>query len=114
MKAILQPTQTLHFLDFFGVICRHHGAAGSTESRRRGLRGTTEELLKSEKVRVLVFLEIPRTDPTRFDELKSRVHLAQERVLAALHKSHFVLRRRFQTVPAFAGDITATELERLV
>ncbi len=70
-------------------------------------------LAERPRVRVIVFLASPAVNPTDLDRLARVVSRAQEGVLQALAPDDFVLERRFQMIPALAGTITASGVEKL-
>jgi hypothetical protein len=76
-----------------------------------------ERVAAAGHVRVLIFLASPPRPWNAGDPLKAmreNVTLSQDAILSDLGANDFLLRRRFQTVPAIAGEVTGDGLERLV
>ena len=65
------------------------------------------------RAQVLIFLELPGLEAMDAKATAAAIAEAQDETLAAMDPSGFVLRRRFEMVPALAGDITAQGLQRL-
>src|SRR5262245_61277651 len=63
--------------------------------------------------RVIIFLDLPAAAQGNPSRQKEEVAQAQQRILAALTDKEFVTRWRFETVPALAGEITASGLAKL-
>lgn len=76
-------------------------------------REVYERLAAAEKVRVVIFLEIPPTPLGRLQPLIEEVVRVQTRALSSLSVKDFVLKRRFQAIPALAGELAASGVEKL-
>ena len=72
-----------------------------------------EALQRGGPVRVFIYLESEPVPANELGALKQEVARVQERILQALGSSEFVLGRRFEAIPALAGEITAAGLEKL-
>ena len=72
-----------------------------------------EALRDQDRVRVMIFLDLPPAPPGNLEGLKRTVAQAQDGVVAVLSPADFTPRRRFETVPALAGEISLSGLMRL-
>ncbi|NMC12310.1 MAG: S8 family serine peptidase [Chloroflexi bacterium] len=73
----------------------------------------TAALQESERVRVIVELNIPDVGSMSLSDQIEQVQVHQDAVLNGLSETEFTLKRRFQTIPALAGEITAAGLKAL-
>lgn len=73
----------------------------------------TAALQESERVRVIVELNIPDVGSMSLSDQIEQVQVHQDAVLNGLSEPEFTLKRRFQTIPALAGEITAAGLKAL-
>ena len=87
-------------------------AAGPAESVVIG-PAVVEQLRAAESVRVLIYMEVAPSSADDVDALKDRAREAQDSILEHLGADGFTVKRRFETIPALAGDLTATGLRRL-
>ena len=70
-------------------------------------------LAAAERVRVVVYLRNSLDRAANLDDLTQAVQVAQDEALSSLSEDEFTLQRRFETIPAFAGDISASGVQRL-
>jgi len=70
-------------------------------------------LQESDRVRVIIELNAPDISSMSFSERAEQVQLLQDAVLSGLSEPDFKLKRRFQTIPALAGEVTAAGLKEL-
>jgi subtilisin family serine protease len=73
-----------------------------------------EKLGQLSRVRVLILLSAPTPRPGDRGQLMRDVSRVQSAALNAMSGDHFTLKRRFQTIPALAGEITSAGLQRLL
>ena len=71
-------------------------------------------LAGSGSARVLVLLERDPAPLATLQEAMHRIASHQEAFLASLEKDEFTLRRRFQTVPALAGEVSSAGLQKIL
>jgi len=70
-------------------------------------------LQESGTVRVIISLNAPEMSLMSADEQLATVQSLQDSVLSELSESEFSLKRRFQVIPALAGEINAAALQTL-
>jgi subtilisin family serine protease len=88
--------------------------AGEEGSARNAISEEVEAAAAAgQSPRVIIFLDLPEAAQGNPARQKEEVAHAQQRVLAALTGQEFVTRWRFETVPALAGEISASGLAKL-
>ncbi len=70
-------------------------------------------LLENGTVRVIVTLNAPELQAMSMDDQMIDVQGLQDSLLSGLSGDDFTLKRRFQTIPALAGDVSAAGLQAL-
>lgn len=70
-------------------------------------------LQESDSVRVIIELNAPDVSQMSLSEQTESVQIIQDDVLAGLSEPDFRLKRRFQTIPVLAGEVTVAGLKAL-
>jgi subtilisin family serine protease len=89
-------------------------AAAEPPDHARVGESVHQKLAQVNRVRVMIFLSAPTPQPGNHQQQMRDVSNVQSAVLNALNPNHLVLKRRFQAIPALAGEITAEGLRRLL
>jgi subtilisin family serine protease len=88
-------------------------AAGSARAADVGAN-VVEALRRRPRVRVIVALREPTAPVTNLSLRNAEVHTVQGRVLGGLRASDFVLTHRWESLNAFAGEVTLSGLRALM
>ncbi len=89
--------------------------AGSAQSPQLPVVSPEVEtaLLENGSVRVIINLNAPDVSSMSMSEQMVSVQALQETVLSDLSDADFTLKRRFQTIPALAGEVTSAGMQTL-
>lgn len=105
MTHALSPARPLWLLLWGSLLCMGSTCSSPMNVRQAGIGpGVREALVEGRAVPVIVALEPPPSTLSTAEQ-KAHIRAAQEVVLAALPSDAFVLRIRYEAVPALAGNL---------